>query len=706
MAIFKCKMCGGSLEIQADMEVCECEFCGTRQTLPRLSDNKKEGMYDRANHFRRNNDFDKAMSMYEQILNEDETDAEAYWSIVLCRYGIEYVEDPVSHNRIPTVNRAQYTSIFADEDYKAALKYASTTQKVIFEEEAKTIDEIQKGILAISQKEQPFDVFICYKESDANGKRTQDSVIANDIYHQLSKEGFKVFFAAITLEDKLGKAYEPYIFAALNSAKVMIVLGTKPEYFNAPWVKNEWSRYLKIIKNDTSKILIPAYRDMDPYDMPEEFSFLQAQDMGKIGFMNDIIHGIKKVIISSKSQNDDSETNRNNKEIMHSSSGVDSLMKRAFFFLEEGNWTNAMIYCEKVLDTDPEFADAYLAKFMAETQIKKREDIVGTDVKNVNNKNFLNAIHFADGNKKEELVGYKTIIQQKCYEKWAPMADKIENAEDAHKLVSIFELITEYSGAQEILDKCREKFEYYEKEKKYYIAIEQKEHAMSELDYRKCYVAFKELAGFKDADVLAEECLGLEKSIIDNDKGCSICRENDGVRPFIPNNSKVLCCENCFSRLSLIQQNIGKDTPIVKNSIVFLKSELAFMGNQAAINRVKDIIRKYEESVGLREAKNDEEEKKNQAIITQEEQRKQEELERQKQDELKLEVLRKNAKYEYDIQVVMDTPEGGTDVDMIKYVISKFSVQGWKLHTINLSGTSGTIGQTIIIFERRIKEQD
>ena len=36
--------------------------------------------------------------------------AEAYWSIVLCRYGIEYVEDPATHKRIPTVNRAQYTS--------------------------------------------------------------------------------------------------------------------------------------------------------------------------------------------------------------------------------------------------------------------------------------------------------------------------------------------------------------------------------------------------------------------------------------------------------------------------------------------------------------------------------------------------------------------------------------------------------------------
>ena len=112
----------------------------------------------------------------------------------------------------------------------------------------------------------------------------------------MTQEGFKVFFSRITLEDKLGTAYEPYIFAALNSAKVMVVIGTKEEYFNAVWVKNEWSRFLALIRDGKRKILIPAYRDMDPYDLPEEFSHLQAQDMSKLGFMQDLIRGIKKLV--------------------------------------------------------------------------------------------------------------------------------------------------------------------------------------------------------------------------------------------------------------------------------------------------------------------------------------------------------------------------------------------------------------------------
>lgn len=363
MTTFKCKMCGGSLEITEGKTVCTCEYCGTEQTLPRLDSDKKANLYDRANHLRRNNDYDKAMSIYEQILNEDATDAEAYWSLVLCKYGIEYVEDPATHKRIPTVNRAQFTSIFDDENYKEALANADALQKAIYEEEAKTINDIQKEILIISSKEEPFDVFICYKETDENGRRTPDSVLANDLYHQLTQEGFKVFFARITLEDKLGQEYEPYIFAALNSSKAMVVLGTKPKYYNAVWVKNEWSRYLTLIKNGEKKILIPAYKDMDPYDLPEEFSHLQAQDMGKLGFMQDLIRGIKKVLGA-----DDKSKETVVVQQANTNSNVTVLLKRGNMALEDGEWEKADDFFEKVLNQDAECAEAYLGKLMAKSK--------------------------------------------------------------------------------------------------------------------------------------------------------------------------------------------------------------------------------------------------------------------------------------------------------------------------------------------------
>ena len=402
MSIFKCKMCGGTLEINNNESVATCEYCGTKQTLPKLDDDRRANLYDRANHFRRNNEFDKAMGIYEQILNEDNTDAEAYWSLVLCRYGIEYVEDPSSHKRIPTVNRAQFTSIFDDDNYKSALQYADGYQRNIYEEEAKAINEIQKGILAISSQEEPFDVFICYKETDNNGRRTPDSVLANDLYHQLTQEGFKVFFARITLEDKLGSAYEPYIFAALNSAKVMVVLGTKPEFFNAVWVKNEWSRYLALIKQGQKKMLIPAYKDMDPYDLPEEFSHLQAQDMSKLGFMQDLLRGIKKIAEA------DTPKTTVVKETVISGGNANTapLLKRAFMFLEDGDWNSANEYCEKVLDIDPENASAYLGKLLSELRVRKQESLKDQAEPFDHNNNYQKAVRFADEKLKTALTGY------------------------------------------------------------------------------------------------------------------------------------------------------------------------------------------------------------------------------------------------------------------------------------------------------------
>ena len=509
MSVFKCKMCGGTIEFEQGATVGVCDSCGTKQTLPRLDDDRKANLYDRANHFRRNNDFDKAMSIYEQILNEDNTDAEAYWSLVLCRYGIEYVEDPASHKRIPTVNRAQFTSIFADEDYKSALQYADGYQKTIYEDEAKAIDEIQKGILAISQKEEPFDVFICYKETDANGRRTQDSVLANDLYHQLTQEGFKVFFARITLEDKLGTAYEPYIFAALNSSKVMVVLGTKPEYFNAVWVKNEWSRYLALIKNGSKKMLIPAYRDMDPYDLPEEFSHLQAQDMSKLGFMQDLIRGIKKIIEADAQK----QTVKETVIVGANNAATTPLLERVSLFLEDGKWQDANIYCEKVLDIDPKNAEAYLGKLMVELQVRNRKQLADCAEPFDDRDNYSKVLRFGDEALEKEMRGYITHINERnentrltgIYNS-AKNAMSAANTESAFKTAAdTFATIPGFKDADTLAEQCLEKAEICRKDAVYSTA-KSKMIGEKVASYEEAINVFRTISGWKDSDEQIYAC--------------------------------------------------------------------------------------------------------------------------------------------------------------------------------------------------------
>ena len=517
MSVFKCKMCGGTIEFNPGDTVGVCDSCGTKQTLPRLDDDRRANLYDRANHFRRNNDFDKAMGIYEQILNEDSGDAEAYWSLVLCRYGIEYVEDPATHKRLPTVNRAQYTSVFADEDYKSALRCADAAQRVLYEQEAHAIDEIQKGILEISSREEPFDVFICYKETDQNGRRTPDSVLANDLYHQLTQEGFKVFFSRITLEDKLGTAYEPYIFAALNSAKVMVVLGTRPEYFNAVWVKNEWSRYLSLIKNGAKKVLIPAYRDMDPYDLPDEFSHLQAQDMSKLGFMQDLIRGIKKLAAAEAPKPAAPQT-----EPSVPQAGSAPLLKRAFMFLEDGEWHEADAYCEKVLDLEPECARAYLGKLMAELRVRTQAGLRDCAAPFDGNGNYKKALRFADDALAGELRGCIRYINERNENArlegiYGSAVQEMQRAATQQAFLAAagkFDTIPGYQDAKALAERCRRYAEESRKDAIYSngktFAAQAEREGFSYRrridDYEFAIKEFSEIPGWRDADELAAAC--------------------------------------------------------------------------------------------------------------------------------------------------------------------------------------------------------
>lgn len=417
--IIKCKMCGGDIDFIPGATYGTCEYCGSTSTIPQAEDEDKLNRYNRANHFRRQCEFDKAVAAYEKILEQDDTDAEAHWCAVISRFGIEYVEDPATHQRIPTCHRVQVASILTDEDYLAAVENAPDEEsRRIYQEEAARIAEIQKGILAISANEKPYDVFICYKETDENGQRTRDSQWAQDVYYGLTEQGLKVFFSRITLEDKLGQQYEPYIFAALNSAKVMVVIGSRPEYFNAVWVKNEWSRYLSLMKHDHKRLLIPCYRDMDPYDLPEELSMLQSQDMSKIGFMQDLLRGIQKVMQQPTSapqgvrvETATAETN---------APGVTSLLKRAALFLEDGDTASAREYYDRVLDIDPECAEAYMGKVCAETGCRKESDLGALNYCVDMRGDWQKAVRFASAAQKQKYEGYmasvRARVEEHCHE--------------------------------------------------------------------------------------------------------------------------------------------------------------------------------------------------------------------------------------------------------------------------------------------------
>lgn len=544
MTIIKCKMCGGDMELSADKTLGTCEFCGSQMTLPRVDSEQRAAAFNRGNHFRRIGEFDKALAVYESIVREDDTDAEAHWCCALCRFGIEYVEDPNTYEYLPTCHRASFDSFLEDVDYLAAVEHSEGLARRQYQRDAARIAEVQRGILATSQNEEPFDVFICYKESDENGQRTRDSMMAQDIYYQLTEQGLRVFFARITLEDKVGSQYEPYIFAALNSAKVMVVVGTSADHLNAVWVKNEWSRFLIMMKRDHSRVLLPCYRDMDPYDMPEQLSVLQSYDMSKIGFIQDLVRGIRKVVAVE-------EAPRAAETVVvqqTAAPSVEPLLKRAYMFLEDGDWRSASEYCEKVLDVDPENARAYLVKLLARYQVNEYEELLEYCRPFDQDTEYQKALRFADEDLAQKLrnLAMESKLRTACLlldgakspEEWqaaeeefrlisgyrdtddkvqfgllegnkvvydtaCQMLTRANSVEQCNCVAEAFRAISGYEDADEMVEKCLLKGN----EVVYMQAYELFEAADSCYECEAAADIFREVSGYKDADVMVEKCL-------------------------------------------------------------------------------------------------------------------------------------------------------------------------------------------------------
>ena len=512
MAIFKCKMCGGTIEFNQGDTVGVCDSCGTKQTLPNVNDDAIGSLYNRANTLRMKSEFDRAEELYNKIIASDETQAEAYWGIILCKFGIEYVEDPKTFKRVPTCHRTSFDAITADEDFKLAVKYGDAEQKKLYRDEAKAIDAIQKDILNIAKNEKPFDIFICYKETDESGKRTQDSVIANEIYHQLTQEGFKVFYAAITLEDKLGQEYEPYIFAALNSAKVMLVIGSRPEYFTAVWVKNEWSRFLKLMKKDRSKLLIPCYKDMDAYELPDDFAHLQAQDMSKIGFINDIVRGIKKVVDNDSSAPKKSVVKET--VVMQNENGnVRALLDRGFMALEDGEWDKADGFFEQALNFDAKIAEAYLGKLMAELRVHRKEKLRKCEEPFYNSNNYQKAVRFGDDKLIADLEGYIKHINERnennrltdAYTNAINAMNSAETEADFKAAARAFQSIADFKDSKEKAKECLEKAEAARKDAIFADGRE-KMYVESISSYEGAIKLFESVSGWRDADKQIAVC--------------------------------------------------------------------------------------------------------------------------------------------------------------------------------------------------------
>lgn len=292
-----CKSCGGDIRREGNYYV--CNFCGSRWTIDADSD---VHVIDRANAWGalRDYDFERSVELFEYIIAKDPKNHEAYWGRALADAGIVYVTDLNESKKVPTCNNIRESSFLGSRDVEKAISLAPADIAESYKVQAQSIENIRTEWLKRASKEPPYDVFICFKDSDRehNLERTEDSYDAQELYYALTSKGYKVFFSRVSLRNKIAEHYEPYIYNAIKTAKVMIVFGEKPEYFSAVWVKNEWNRFrARIERGEKDKSsLVVAYKGMDPGDLPAGLRSRQCLNAADITFLDDLKNHIDKVI--------------------------------------------------------------------------------------------------------------------------------------------------------------------------------------------------------------------------------------------------------------------------------------------------------------------------------------------------------------------------------------------------------------------------
>jgi hypothetical protein len=290
-----CYNCGRNYIVKGGLTVCPaCGYIKPKEELvgQELID------YDAAHKALRNARFDEAEESFLYYTKRYPKNSDGYWFLVLSRYGIKYDGDESSKE--PTCF-TQYSSILTDEDFIKACRLADNEKKEYYLAQATKIDAIREKWCKLAQSEKPYDVFICYKEA-VDGERTVDSTDALEIYSRLRDSGYYVFFSRETMRGKVAEDYEPYIYNALSTAKAMVVYGSDPDYFESPWMKNEWLRFSKQIElgQKEPNSIIPVYKNFNPNRLPPKLKNMQALDASANTFFFDLNEHIKKLVYKKK----------------------------------------------------------------------------------------------------------------------------------------------------------------------------------------------------------------------------------------------------------------------------------------------------------------------------------------------------------------------------------------------------------------------
>lgn len=398
--VFKCKNCGGEVAPDgAENGVLRCIYCNGIFTVPRQNADPMAIASLRIGESNLDScRFDDAYTAYQKAASLSPDEPEAYFGMALANAKVQYLKDIVNGGRLqPIVYEITDKSFQKDKNYLKALGLASSAQKTEYEKKAKEIDEIRRKFFDLKSAGLDYDCFICTKVSAEDGGHTEDSHIAAKLYHRLKEEGFKPFYSEEETRGRTGSDYEALILYALYSSESMLLVCTDESYLQTPWVKNEYTRFLKMMREDEKqsdsltfvfdetpverlpgvdgKIQGVPFRSYDALERIKEFvkrhagrvSQLKRKSYGGNNYQKKaaIRQTVEKRKLDSLGGGEISVSDQ-------------SKLKIVIDFMNRSDFANAIRFCDGLITSNPSNGEAYWYKFLAENNCRDGQNFVGT----------------------------------------------------------------------------------------------------------------------------------------------------------------------------------------------------------------------------------------------------------------------------------------------------------------------------------------
>lgn len=460
---FKCKNCGALFPATTNENgVLKCEYCDSIFTIPKNDSNNEVLQFLQiGEHNLDACHFDEAYTAFEKASQLNDKESEAYWGMALAEFKVQYIKDAVNNRLQPICHEFNDKEFQANKNYLKALRCAGAEQKSEYFSKAQDIDYIREEFLKLQQSGLDYDCFICVKvsqtgveQADISKKNwTNDAYNADSIYDLLKRHDFRPFFSEREIKGRSGANYEAMILYALYTAETMLVVCSDEEYLRTPWVKNEYTRFKSLIKNEEKEndSLTIVYNGKPIDRLPgDNNGRIQGIDYSKREADFEIVkfvqnhtpiarakreeeerrkhsqnEEIKKQIEEQKKAQKELEERLKNFNSQSTGATVGTLLTRAKQELEVNNFEKARMYFEKALECNPENADAWFGLMLLDHNCVNFDGLLAKlnnafDSNNceffldvVKNRNFIICQKYADGNIAEKLESIKFDCENK-----------------------------------------------------------------------------------------------------------------------------------------------------------------------------------------------------------------------------------------------------------------------------------------------------